>query len=224
MNKKIIVLAFAAAGVAAFALPAMAMAEDVPVHLVPTPTGSKTIDGEGTATLTASFGSIDCTSSSGTAEFSNGTTGLLTQTFKGCVEPFGGKCTTVRTPELPAGTIVTRSLTLHLLTVEDSVTHATGPGVLVTPTGGVFADFKCPFIGAVTVGGNGVVGTITEPGCSKSSTKVTMSFSSSSTEVQTHKTVVGTETEYSLTTNAGASSEDAAGSITLGEEAILECT
>lgn len=218
--KKIILLALAAASVAALlALPAAAMAEDVPLHVIPAPSGSKTIDGVGHATLTASFGKITCESSSGTATFENSTTGSFEQTFHGCTEPFGGKCTTAGQPE---GTITTTTLPFHLLTVEDTVTKATGPGVLVTPAVGTkhFATFKCPLVGERKVEGNGLIGTITLPECGKESTEATISFSSSSQGVQTHKTVVGTTEEYTLE-NA---SEDAEGTITLGTKAKLECT
>lgn len=221
MSKKIILLALAVASVAAYAMPAAAMAEDVPVHVVPAPIGAKTIDGEGVTTFTASFGSLSCTSSSGTATFTNSTTGTLEQTFRGCTEPFGGKCTTTGQPE---GTITTPTLEFHLLTVEDSVTKATGPGILVTPNGGHFATFKCPLIGEVTIGGNGLIGTITSPKCGETSSQATIQFSSSSTGVQTHKTVVGTTTEYSLSSGSGAASEDMSMLITLGETRLLECT
>jgi hypothetical protein len=222
--KKIILLALAAASVAAFALPATAMAveEDVAVHEVPAPIGAKTITGEGSATLTGSFGNVVCTSSSGTATFENSTTGTFEQTFKGCT--FGGPCTT---EGQAAGTITTTVLPFHLVTVEHTpTTGSPGPGVLVTPNAatGVFAHFTCGFI-KVTVEGNGLLGTITKPPCGGTSSEPTIQFSSSSTSVQTHKTVVGTpNTEYSIKTNLGAASEDASGIISLGTPAELVCT
>ena len=222
MSKKIILLALAAASVAAFALPAMAMAEDAPLHLVPQPIGTKTVDGEGTAVLTSPGGNITCTSSNGTVTFSTSTTGTFEQTFHGCTGPFKEPCTT---SGQPSGTITTTQLPFHLVTVEDSVTHATGPGVLVTPneTTGDFAHFTCGFIN-VNVAGNGLIGTITNVACGASSSEPTIEFSSSSANVQTHKTVVGTTTEYSLTSGGSAASEDASGKITLGEATKLECT
>jgi hypothetical protein len=223
MSKKIIMLALAAASVAAFALPATAMAEDVPLHVVPAPVGAKTIDGEGHATLTSTiFGTenVTCTASSGTATFTTSTTGTLQQKFTGCTQG-SAKCTTSGQPE---ETITTQTLEFHLLTVEDTATHATGPGVLVTPSAkNGFATFTCGFI-TTTVGGNGLVGTIKSPKCGEESNEATIEFSSSSKGVQTHKTVVGTETEYSLEAFGGKSSEDASGILTLGESALLECT
>ena len=225
MSKRIILLALAAVSAAALVLPAMAMAlteeEEKAVHVVPAPTGTKTIDGEGTPTLTGNFGSVVCKGSSGKATFENSTTGTFEQTFTGCTLGTS-KCTTEGQAE---EVITTTELPFHLLTVEDTTTHAFGPGILVTPnpTTGVFAHFVCGFL-KFTVEGNGLVGTITNPKCSETSDQATIEFSSSSTGVQTHKTVVGTTTEYSLTNQGLAVSEDAAGVITLGTPAKLECT
>lgn len=224
MSKKIILLALAAVSmVAAFALPAAAMAEDVPLHVVPKPEGTKKVDGVGNAELTGSFGTVKCTSSEGTAKFATTTTGTFEQTFHGC-ELFGTKCTTEG--QATAGTITTTELPFDLLTVEHTPANGTsGPGILVTPnpTTGVFAHFVCGFI-KFTVEGNGLIGTITKPECGHESAETTISFSSSSTGVQTHKTVVGTETEYSLTQAGGNASEDAEGTVTLEKAAKLECT
>jgi hypothetical protein len=229
MSKKITLLALVAAGVAAFVLPATAMAaeEDVPLHLIPKPEGTKLIDG-GAAALRGSFGSVTCTSSSGTATFSSTTTGTLTQRFSGCTA-FGGSC---QTPGQLNGVIVTTSLEFHLLTVEDSFTRITGPGVLVTPNVNSkgephFATFQCSFFGEFVVRGNGLIGTIIRPACGESSEGVTFQFSpmSAGSSLQTHRTVVGTSTEYFLRINGGESSEEASASITLGlTEAQLQCT
>ncbi|HEX6457246.1 MAG TPA: hypothetical protein VF009_12090 [Solirubrobacterales bacterium] len=204
MSKKIILLVLAAVSVAAFALPATAMAveEDVPLHLVPKPEGAKAIDGLGSAILTGSFGTIVCTSSSGTGEFTSSTTGTLQLTF---------------------GSSTTPKLDFHLVTVEDSVTHATGPGVLVTPNAGTFGNFPCgPF--NVALEGNGLIGTLTKPKCGESSSEATIEFSSSSQSVQTHKTVVGTKTEYSVSTLGSPVSLDLSIVITLRTVSKLECT
>jgi hypothetical protein len=221
MSKKITLLALAAVSAVLFALPAMAMAE-VPVHVVPKPEGSKTVDGVGVATLTGGFGSVECKANSGKAEFTSTTKGTFEQTFTGCnlgPQP----CTTAGSP---SGTITTQSLPFELLTVEHTPTNGTrGAGILVTPNAatGQFATFTCGFLG-FTVKGNGLVGTITAPACGGSSTSVTVSFSSSATGVQTHKTVVNTETEYSLENLGSKASEDAHGTITLGTAATTNCT
>jgi hypothetical protein len=226
--KKIILLALAAASVSAFALPATAMAEDVPLHAkeVALNTPFK-IDGVGGATLRGGFGLVNCTASSGSATFTSSTTGTLSQTFTGCTA-FGVPCKTAGQPEK---TIVTTTLVFHLLTVEDTVTGATGPGVLVTPNvdaGGQnhFATFECPPFGKFEVRGTGLIGTITKPSCGQKSKEATVQFSpqAAGSTVQTHKTVVGTTVEYNLTTNTQESSEEAEGTITFSNEPTLECT
>jgi len=222
MTKKFILLALAAASVAAFAMPAAAMAI-TPAHVVPTPIGAKKIDGVGHASLTGSFGTITCTSNSGTATFESGTTGTLTQTFHGCSGPTG----TCTSPEQTAGTIVTTALPFHLAKViHEHNVASTGAGVLVTPNAsGAFAHFSCPLFPNTTVTGNGLIGTITAPACGASSAEATISFSSKSSGVQTHTTLAGTSgTSYSLTAFGGNASEDAHGTLTLGTAAKLECT
>jgi hypothetical protein len=231
MSKKIILLALAVASMAAFALPATSMAaeEDVPLHAVGVSIGVPQTATGGAATLTAAFGHVTCKSSSGTATFTSTTAGNFSQTFKECTSSLGTTCTT---EGQAVGVIVTTSLPFDLVTVEDTITKATGPGVLVTPNAAHFATFACGFIGTVKVGGNGLVGTVTAPACGASSTSATLAFSSSSTGVQTHKTVVGTPTtEYTLTSSLGGNaSEDAVGTIAfknkegVAQSVKLECT
>jgi hypothetical protein len=226
MSKKIILLALAVASMAAFALPAPAVAveEDVPVHLVPAPVGTKTVTG-GTAVLTGSFGSIKATSSSGTITFTNSTTGTIQLTLKG-FSAFGVSC---QSAGQPSGVVALTTLEFHLLTVEDTSTHATGPGMLITPTKNEkgethFATFECPPFGKFVIGGNGLIGTTTQK-CGESKTEPELIFSpvSAGSKVQTHKTVVGTPTEYNLTTNGGEASLEMSLRVALGT-AKLECT
>jgi hypothetical protein len=227
MSKKIILLALAAASVAAFALPATAMAEDVPLHLVPQPSGVKIIDGQGPATWRWPGGSITSTSWSAAVQFTSTTTATFNATFKGS-RAFGVPC---KTPGAAAETIETTSLVFHLLTVEDSFVPATGPGVLITPNVNEkgeahFATIECPPFGTFVVRGTGLIGTITKPACGGESKEVTIQFSpkAAGSNVQTHKTVVGTTTEYFPTINGGEASLEAEGTITLGTAARLECT
>jgi hypothetical protein len=221
--KKFILLALAAASVVAFALPATASAINA-LHVVPKPEGVKVIHGVGTWTLQAPFGNITCKKSAGTGTLENTTTGTFQLTLHECTEPFGGACTTAGQP---AGTVKTTVLPVHLATVEDpAAATKVGPGVLVTPaaggTGRHFATFSCPIIGERKVEGNGVIGTITAPKCGESSTQATISFTAASQGVQTHKTLAGTTTEYSLDSSAAV----AHGTITAGGAPgpKLECT
>jgi hypothetical protein len=227
MSKKIIILALAAAGVAAFALPATAMAEDLPVHLVGfTLNKELSIDGGGEATLRSSVGTANCTASSGKAILTSTTTGTLSLTFTGC-SAFGVPC---HSSGQLGGTIVWTTLVFHLVTVEDRTTGATGPGLLVTPNvdaGGNnhFVTIECPPFGIFVVRGNGVIGTLTKPACGQESTEATIQFipQAAAPTVQTHKTVVGTTVEYNLTVNGNESSLETEGTLT-GNKAKLECT
>ena len=236
MSKKIILLALAVASLAVFALPAMAVAaeEDTPNHLETKPEGSKVVEGVGSATLTGALAqNITCPVSSGTATFTSTTTGTFQQVFgseaKPCTNPSSKKCTTAGQP---AGVIKTELLEFHLLTVVDSITKATGPGILVTPNAEKFASFTCEGGLLTSVTGNGLVGT-TDP-CNTVTSEPTVTFSSSSNTVQTHKTVVATETpsnvekhtttEYALKAFGAAASEDAVGKIKLVNSNKLICT
>jgi hypothetical protein len=220
--KKLILLALAAASVGAFALPASASAITA-LHVVPKPEGTKVIHGVGHVTLQAPFGNVTCKKSAWTTTYVTPTTGTLQQTLQECHEPFGGTCTT---PGLPVGTIQTTVLPFHLATVIDTPTGAVGPGVLVTPAGGAatghIVTFVCSVIGERKVEGTGLIGTFTKPACGASSSEATISFTAASQGVQTHRTLAGTNTEYSL----HASAEVAHGTITLGGGVAprLECT
>lgn len=221
MSKKIMLLALAAASLAAFALPSMAMAEDVPVHLVPKPEGAKAITG-GVAELTTASGTkVTSKKTDGTATFETSTTGTLELTFTES-SSFGFPC---NSPGQPSGTITTGSQPFHLVTLPGKT-----PGILITPpANGVFAEFTCAGFLTAVVKGNGIVGTITAPACGGSSTTSTNKFEAASAGVQKHKKVEGTETEYHLTAsiNGGAFQEAAQvgeGVTNLVTETTLECT
>lgn len=221
--KKMILLALAAVSAVVLALPAMASAM-IPLHLNPTPAGSKTIDGVGSAVLSTSGGTTTtCTGFGGSASFeAGGTTGTMNLTFTGCKESvFGTSC---NSSGAASGTIVTTSLPFHLATLAGK-----SPGVLVTPNAGGagnhFATFTCAG-GLVTVNvtGNGVLGTITAPACGTSSATATIKFEQSANGVQKHKTLEGTATEYSLMKGAETAAQSAHGTLTLGSESQLVCT
>ena len=169
------------------------MAEDVPLHVVPKPEGTKTIDGVGSVTLT-SFQTITCSSHSGTVTFSTTTTGTFQQTFTGC-ESGGKKCTTSgqgcwchQNERTPLRALDSRRLD-HARNWSRNPAHTDD---LRLRHSHVRRGFP------TTVAGNGLIGTITKPVCGSSSKEATIEFSSSSHGVQTHKTVIGTTTEYSM--------------------------
>jgi hypothetical protein len=223
MSKKITLLALAAISAAVFALPATASAF-VPLHLNPAPAGAQTIDDvtPGNPTLTTAGSTIECETFTGSATFDNsgGTTGKMSLKFSGnCKESvFNSSC---HSPGAPNGTIETTTLPFHLVTTKE-----TKPGVLVTPsTDGSFAHVECfgTFV-KFTVGGNGLVGTITSPGCGGKSTSATIDFNAPEPGVQEHTTVHSTSTVYRLEKEGENAAQDAIGKLTLTNEPTLECT
>lgn len=228
MSKKLMLLALAAVSAALFAMPALASAAQEPLHLNPTPSGSQAIDNVtvGTPTLSTSGGTkVECSSFSGSATFeAGGTTGHINMTFSGdCHSNLGTTCNSGTNTN---GTIVTPELPFHLLTLPNNK-----PGVLVTPVvvNGVstFAEFTCQtLLGPVTitVEGNGLVGTITEPACGATSNMATIDFNATGNGVQEHTTVAGDATVYRLKKGTENAAQDATGTLTLTSQSKLECT
>jgi hypothetical protein len=226
MSKKLMLFALAAVSAALFAMPALASAEDIPLHLNPTPAGAQAIDDVGAnPTLSTTGGStIECNTFSGSATFeAGGTTGSMDLDFSGSCHDVstGASC---NSPGAAAGTIATTTLPFHLVTLANNK-----PGVLVTPnsTTNTFAHIECAF-GFVkfTVNGNGVIGTITSPGCGTPSTSATIDFNATAHGVQEHTTVAGTTTEYTLVRSdiGQTAALDETGKLTLTGESKLECT
>jgi hypothetical protein len=220
MSKKIMLLALAVASVAAFAVPSMAMAEDLPLHIEPAPANGATssVTG-GVATLSTVGGTtVTCNKSKGTVTWENGTTGHIVLTFEeNCkASLFGASCTSITTTSLP----------FHLVTAAGAK-----PAVLITPgEGGHFATFTCGAgLVKVVVTGNGIVGTITSPVCGGESSTAGISFKATK-GVQEDKLVEGTTTSYHLlaSVNGGAAEEagqEGSGTLTFSEgKKKLNCT
>ncbi|HET8566386.1 MAG TPA: hypothetical protein VFL77_07915 [Solirubrobacterales bacterium] len=130
MRKKIMLLALAVAGAAAFTLPAVAVAEDVPEHIVPIPTQASSVHG-GAAILQARGGtSVSCQEVSGIATWESTTRGKITLTFSNdCTESaFKSSC----------GEIVTTELQFDLVSAT-----LERPYFLITSNAGHFATFTC---------------------------------------------------------------------------------
>lgn len=212
MSKKIMLLALGAVSALMLAVPAMASASGVPVHINPKPASPTTITG-GTAVLSTVKGNtVTCQEVHGTANWESTTTGTLNLTFrKECVGQIGET-------KAGCGEIKVTNAPFHLVTVGGK------PGVLVTPpAGGVFATFVCGFILHFEVKGNGVIGTITSPTCGNSATTATIKFEGAA-GVQKHKKIDGTETIYNLTSNGEEAAQNATGTVTFPSSTKLECT
>ena len=226
MDKKITLLGLAVVSAAVLALPALASAL-IPLHLNPTPAGPNPIDSVGIVRISTTGGTqITCNGVSGNAAFeAGGTTGTLNLTFgSDCTENgLGTRCTSAGEP---AGNITTTALPFHLVTLANEK-----PGVLITPNAtGAFAHFTCAGgLITVTVEGNGIIGTITEPNCGETRSQATLSFVATANGVQQHKTVAGTEAEYTLTEGSQATAIETHMTLTFRENgsassSTLVCT
>jgi hypothetical protein len=227
MNKKIMLLALGAFSAMMLAAPAMASAI-TPLHLNPTPAGSQTIDANSFARLSTTGGTmITCNGFSGSATFeTGGTTGTMHLQFGGgCTTNLGGTCTN----EGLASSFKATALPIHLATVQHSG-GVVSPGVLVTRGANEhIVTFTCHNVGGfLTVDSamkaNGVIGTITGPGCGARSKQITIVFQAASNGIQTHKKVAGTATEYSLKKGSENAALEAHATITLSTESDLVCT
>jgi hypothetical protein len=222
MSKKIMLLALGAAvSLMMLALPAIASAK-IPLHLTPQPIGAKTVDGIGKSFLSGSGGgTITCDKFHGSASFTSTTGGTMHLTFgPHCTESeFNSTCTT---SGATSGAITTTPLNFSLVTLAGK-----SAGLEVTAPSGQFAHFICAGFIAVTVEAhNGVLGTITTPGCGGSSSEPVIKFEQTKHGEQKHRFLEGTpNTLYNLKKpNGETSAQNAEGKVTLGGVHHLECT
>lgn len=212
MSKKIMLLALSAISAALFVLPAMAMAEDVPLHVVPKPAVATAVSG-GAATLSVVNGNtVTCKELTGSETWETSTTGTFHLIFKNDCTAHVGSITA-------SCSEITSHGIFHLVTLPGKI-----PGILLTPTpGGNFASFTCGGIFSFTVAGNGIVGKITSPACGASSTTSTSAFEGTN-GVQAQKEVEGTTEKYHLTSNGEEAAEQGSGVTNLINSTKLECT
>jgi hypothetical protein len=179
-------LAAAMAVVALAAMPAFASAlptADLPANL------NFTVHG-GAASITAGL-EPNCTTTTGSGKFEDGSTGKIKLTFHACKASILN-CSTGMNP----GTIETTELPFHLVFITNGK-----PGILVTPgANNHFVSFSC-VLGNAVMGGNGFIGEITSP-CNVKSKTFGVRFAGTGT-AQNHKTIDGSATEYSLTQAVG---------------------
>jgi hypothetical protein len=221
MSKKMMLLALSVVSAALFALPAVAAATTA--HLSATSTFTVSKGATETVELETTGGEkVQCHSGvSGKGSFVTTTTGNLELTFHGCtttVPIFGTlNCSS---SGAPTGTIVTTTLPFHLIS---KVSGSGTPGVLITPAAGEhFATFVCGGIAERKVTGNGVIGTITSPGCGVASLTATLKFEQGATGVQKHATHTGVT--YGLKSNGTPAAQIAEGKITFPAPRSITCT
>jgi hypothetical protein len=174
MNKKLMLLAAGAMATLAFTLlPAVASAGEFTGDCKSGATCSATVAG-GAASLGNTAGeTISCTSVSGSASLTSGTsTGLIFLTFHGCKETATFFKFSCNSPGQQSGTIATGGLVAHLVYL--GLATKLPAGILIT---NVKATFSCAGFSNKTVTGN-VIGEITNPNCGSSSTSHQVTFSS----------------------------------------------
>jgi hypothetical protein len=210
MSTKLTLSFLAMASAAALALPSMAMAveEDVPLHVTPKPTQASSLAG-GAMNITDINGRVvTCREVRGTATWETSTTGSLSLTFSNNCVAFG---------IFPCESIVASGLTFHLVTVPKEAA-----GILLTHSN-PWATFICSGQ-HVEITGNGLVGTITAPACGFVGNTMTVKFEGTG-GVQKHKRVEGTLTEYHLNMNGVEAAVNLAFTMTFPEgNKKLECT
>ena len=226
MSKKTMLLALAACSALLLAVPALASASEWHISK----TGTFSISG-GASNLTTASGLVtECTSVSGSGEYTTTTTGTLQLIFHGCTGS-GTNCTSTGQP---TGTIKTNVLPFH------NVEIPTGkPGILITPSSitgvpttgqGPYATYTCASgLIKVEVFGNGVLGTVTSPGCGGEDTKATLSFKKSANGVQEHLSYTNTTYDLFAKVNGGshvtaAMEGHGTAAFTDGAKRKVECT
>lgn len=203
-----------AASLAILSLPAVAPAGVW--HTAQAPTAEKplkfTVQGGQQLWTTPGSLTFPCESMTGAGAYTSKSTGTLTLTFHGCYQFCG-------TPGQPAGTATTTELTFH------NITSGHKPAILITPNAatGFFTHSNCLLL--ETIKGNGIIGTITSPGCSQPSKTATLSFSSASWGVQTDRTITTNGTVYSLERSNGEPlALDVHATMSFAESTTMVCT
>jgi hypothetical protein len=224
--RKNVLSAIAAAIVVGLGLPVAASATQW--HLSSS-NAAFTVHGGQKVLKTTSGTTFECTTTTGTGQFTSTTGGNMNLTYHGCKNVgLGIACTSAGQP---SGTIVTSGLRF------DGIMIAAGqPGLLVTPpatgeevTPGKrsFATYSC-FGVAVKIFGAGFIGTITTPKCGEAKTTAGLTFGSTGTPGhQKHTTWTGSTYDLETQTGGGAhttASLDAVTTLTFLSAQTITCT
>lgn len=211
--KKSVMFALAAATVALFALPAVASA--TPAHI--NATSTFTLKG-GTKMASLTGGStFHCGSVAGSGAFTSTTGGNITLTFGGtCGTTVFGFPVHCNSAGSSGGHIITTTLPFDLVMLAPGK-----PGILVTGNNNHVASYTCAGINQ-NLGGNGILATITSPGCGVASTTATAVFKSKGHGVQEHTTYTGSK--YSFTKGGENLAMDMTTTITFPLGRTIACT
>jgi hypothetical protein len=189
MNKKMMLLTLAVAGMTMFALPAASSAQEIHWEGLSQFTGDATagtVVSEGEPTTTCETGDVTGTVSAG------GTTGTISIDLTGCHTTVFGLTAKCHTSGSPLDNTIKMSGTFHLITTTD------GPAMLITfePVTKI-----CAGISNTITQGN-VIGTITSPKCGETSKLMTINFAATSGS-QDHKLYTGVNYDLTATTSGG---------------------
>ena len=227
--KKAILLSLAAASVMLFALPAGASAESWTLDNTPAAFTSAS----GLTKLTTTTGeTIECQSSTGSGEYTNGTTGNATLFFHTCKhKATGANCSS---EGQPTGTIKTNKLTIHNVWANKHGVRTRASLLTPPATGetgaGSFATFSCKILGigpTITVTGT-VIGEVElTTACNTEQTVSHLNFESKEEGHQTITTLWNTPGTYDLTAHVSGSattaSQDGTGTITFAKKVKPTC-
>jgi hypothetical protein len=199
MKHKLMMLALAAVSASLFVLPAVASAAewtiDSETGALPTFTSSG-----GAAKLTSSgFGAflpVECTGHSDSGKYISSTTSVRSLIFTGCTQG-PEKCSNTADAETIE---FTKELVTHNIMIENTATAGGTPGLLITPTSGHFATFKCGS-STLMIKGNGIIADIITPKCGDAFSKtMTVAFETTSSGIQKYKLIETAGTSYDLST------------------------
>lgn|GEM_PF-1455449 len=184
LDRKLILVVLMVAG-AFGVLPAVALADpEIELH----EHTSFTVSGEAASLESKEF-NVNCTSVTGSGKFENSQAGKVQFAYRECKSSFGVLCTT---SGQPTGTITTTELPFRVKSATEGKL-----AILISSKEGHVSTFKCSFLATVVVSGKGVIGLVSSPGYGEESSTMTIEFSGKE-GVQSHTSVDGEETEYSL--------------------------
>jgi hypothetical protein len=226
MKHKLMMLALAAVSAVFFALPAAASAAEWSIDSETGALPTFTTSGGAAKLSSTGFGSflpVECTGNSGSGKYTSATTSVVSLKFTGCTQG-SAKCTNTAEEETIE---TTKELVSHNIMIENTATAGGTPGLLITPTSGHFATFKCGS-STLEVKGNGIIGDISSPKCGAAFNKTaTVDFKTSSSGNQLYKQVETTGTSYDLSTTTAfgtfTSGEDATGTVTFNQGTKMTC-
>lgn len=197
MSKKMMLLALAVVSAAFFALPAIALAQEI--HLEPGNGETFSVSGTGVELRAEGEPTVTCTGTSGSGSFDVGssTTGTFTLDFTECHVNVLFTIPCHSTGAAVNNTIATHG-TFHLIT-----TTSSRPDFQWTTA---HLLIECSGISNITVTGS-LIGTVTSPKCGKSSTTVGLSFTATGT---TQDLLEYTGVKYDLQSRTGENAEKTA--------------